>query len=218
MQRKTYTDASSGTQPAINFTTRRLATRFEPFGMRAYVWYDKGAGNLFGADGGAPLLKIIPLPIQPRDCEDGSDMTAMWQTTLGGNTTPDLDPAIWVDGGILWIPFAATVDIDWPDKDIHNLGTISWSFEPYWDTGLTELAYTRYATNGQVLTVPKYARLLECSNPLVTLTIPSGGPDVFQGQQKAFAIGGATSIKVTYLGGMPATVNRVPIKFIYLPL
>src|SRR5678816_428469 len=121
MKKERYTDGSSGTQLAAIFTAQRLATRFEPFGMRAFAWYDPGLGNLLGSKGGSPLFKLVPAPVLPRqDCQDGEPFTASWQTALGGNTTLDLDPSLWIDGGTLWVPFPATLYIDWPDRDVHN--------------------------------------------------------------------------------------------------
>lgn len=207
---RTYNDDQSGESDATIFTKRRLITRFEAFGMRAFAGYDAIGGTPFGVDGGSPLFSVVPMAVQP-DCSGELTNTSR----QGGTQLPNpLPPDMYVDSGTLWVPFPATVYVDWPDKGPLNRGMVRWSIESFWDvTNLNRgFSFTRFLRNGQTITVPPNSNRLVCDNPNAAIVI---GPDTIQTGQTPVPFGGSPTIQMLFLATMPAAITRAPVVFYY---
>lgn len=220
--RPTYSDDSSDTIAAPLFTRRRLKTRPGPFGVRMMAWYDTSdvLDPFVGSRGGSPGFTIIPAAVQ--NAQSLKSLSAMLasrnvSSRLGGTQIPGFSPEFFVDGGVLWIPFAATIYWDWPDKESRNTGDVFYTCED-WDgefgTGTSSgLSFTAYLTNGQTIAINPTVRRAVCSLPYAALTLPGG--IVAQTGALPVTLAGALTVTMTFLAGVPAGVTRVPVTFYY---
>lgn len=214
MSMVSYTDDGSNAirTEVLGSRRRLLLTRTEPFGVRLASWFEPDAGfDLVGLHGGSAGFSIVPSATQDA-CGQQS-----YVSRLGTTQIQDLDPTLFVDGGVLWVPFPASIYFEWPDITTRNVGMVyysneSWSAE-FSTAGYRGLSYTRYLTDGQVIPVPQNARRVQCSAPLASLILP-GGITMQTGLEPVF-IGGARTVQMAFLPGMPVSITMAPVTFYY---
>jgi hypothetical protein len=212
-----YFDDGSESASALVFQRRRLLYRPGPFGIRLESWYEPGLGDpLIGSAGGSPGFVIVPNAIQAQNSSDlGKTVNA--RSRLGSTTIPGLECEYFVDGGILWVPFGASIYWDWPDKQAANNGTLSHSRES-WDgefgTGTSSgLCFTRYLANNQVIALSRRVRRAVCSSPFGILALP-GGLVMSSGVLPVTLAGGLT-VQMLFTVGIDARVTALPVTFYY---
>jgi hypothetical protein len=212
-----YFDDGSESVAANIFTRKRLLWRPGPFGIRLESWYEPGLGDpLIGSAGGSPGFVIVPNATQTQGASDvGKTVNA--RSRLGSSTIPGLECEYFVDGGILWVPFGATIYWDWPDKQAANNGTVSHSRES-WDgefgTGTSSgLSFTRYLANNQVIALSRRVRRAVCSSPFGILALP-GGLVMSSGVLPVTLAGGLT-VQMLFTVGIDARVTALPVTFYY---
>lgn len=213
-----YDDDSSESLRGDIFREKRILTRTQPFGVRLQTWYDRDpllpVDDLLGSRGGSAGFTIIPTALQT----DSAGRGVSTRSRIGGTTIQGLGmPKYFVNGGILWIPFAAEVFWSWPDISARNLGTVSYSCET-WDaefqtSGSKGLCFTQYLTDGQSITLDPWVRWAQCSAPFAALELPVG--ILFQTGNEAVQLGGVRIVTMRFLPGMPGVISRAPVTFYY---
>ncbi len=185
--------------------------RYEPFVLAAYVRYtDQSTGGpVIGTEGGAARFRV-----QPIESDNRTD-----PVQVGA-------PVFDVDGGLIAVPFAAQVQLVWPDIPDTAAGVLLWSLTSYGPElgegmpvlGITEWHETRLLTDAQTIPVPTNATrvLVPDSNYGVRVSL-YGGAITIEAPLTPVSLMGSPDVRVDILTNLSSTVNpnRVPLQFYY---
>lgn len=199
-----------------------LLARFEPFVMLASVRYARESGPTVGAEGVTPHFIVKPFETDARDAKDKSPA-----------------PSFQIDGGLVAVPFAASVQLVWPGLPTNALGVLSFTLTTYGPTrrrgnepggplceplaplaplGIDRWHVTRWAENGRRILVPPHAGRFRVSDSGygVRILLHNGSMSMTAPFAEPASLAGSPDITVVFLAPATGTAAQyAAVEFYY---
>jgi len=198
--------------------------RFEPFVFFGAITYTKTAGDAIGDNGTTPLFVVTPFETDARD-----------------NKNKSLPPRFQIDGGLVGIPFPATIQLQWPGLPNNAAGRLSFQMttygparrggpkaggpEPSWarwpplaPLGADRWHVTRWHENARAIPVPEHATRFRLSDSAYGVRV-----GLFQGSEavpapfgEAVSLGGSPDLRIDVLAPLAGVApTRIPVEYLY---
>lgn len=208
---KSYGDAKNGGFAAVSwpapFITDML-TRHEPCILSCQVLnigpFAEGTVRV-GSRGTLPHWRITPI------------MSDTGLKDIGRGS-----PSYEVDGGLLALPFAASVELVWPDRPDNVGGAIVYEVCTYAHDeslpaiGIENWTLTVLFTDGQSLNTPSRATRVCVPDSGYGVTVRYNGGPVLPAPFQPTTMGAAQTLQVNFVSPpLPATVTHVPVVYRY---